>query len=385
MKILKKLGLAIAAATLSVSTATHAADDKISIGFTGPLSGGAALYGENTLSGLKMAVEEINASGGVKFGGKQHTLDLVSLDDRYTPAQAATNAKRLVQESKAPVVFVPHSGGVFALQDFNEKSNFLLMAYTSVPSVTEKGNKLTVRIPPTFDGYVEAFTDYAQTNQGKKLGIAGATHEYAKIWTDMITDYWKKQGGTIVVSNPMDYNKSADFYTGVSKVIAADPDVMFVGGASEPTGLVVQQARQLGYQGGFIVMDQAKIDEVAEVAGGLEMVEGAIGVMPLSVYDTKAAQDFVKRYKAKFNKVPGSEAAYNYLALNAVAKAMELAGSSDPTAIRKHLGEALKTMDDSKNPYEVVEITDDGGFVTETLLAVVEDGKIVRKPVEPKK
>lgn len=87
------------------------------------------------------------------------------------------------------------------------------------------------------------------------LGIAGATHEYAKVWTEGITEAWEEKGGEIVANNPMDYNKSADFYTGGSRVMAANPEVIFVGGASEPTGLVVQQARQLGFQGAFILID----------------------------------------------------------------------------------------------------------------------------------
>lgn len=382
MKIVKRLGRAVAVATLGLGLATGAAAEEINIGFTGPLSGGAALYGENTLSGLRMAVDEINAAGGFEVDGENHTLNLIALDDRYSPAQAATNAKRLVQESGVPAVFVPHSGGVFALQDFNEKDNFLVMAYTSVPSVTEKGNSLTLRIPPTFDGYVRAFTDYALENLGTTLGMGGATHEYAKIWATMIKKEWEAKGGTIVADNPMDYNKSADFYTGVSRILAEQPEVMFVGGASEPTGLVAQQARQLGFQGGFIVMDQAKIDEVAQVAGGLEMLEGAVGVVPLSVYETPAAQDFIKRYQAEYDKMPGSEAAYNYLALHAVVEAMQRAGKTDAKAIRGAIGEALAEMDASKNPYEVREVTENGGFVTETTLAVVEDGEIVQKEIE---
>ncbi|MDX1633951.1 MAG: ABC transporter substrate-binding protein [Marinobacter sp.] len=382
MKIAKRLGRAVAVATLGLGLSTSAVAEEINIGFTGPLSGGAALYGENTLSGLRMAVDEINAAGGFEVAGENHTLNLVALDDRYSPAQAATNAKRLVQESGVPAVFVPHSGGVFALQDFNEKDDFLVMAYTSVPTVTEKGNELTIRIPPTFDGYVKAFTDYALKHQGDTLGMGGATHEYAKIWAAMIKKEWVARGGTIVADNPMDYNKSADFYTGVSRILAERPDVIFIGGASEPTGLVAQQARQLGYQGGFIVMDQAKIDEMAQVAGGLEMLEGAIGVVPLSVYETEAAQDFIKRYQAQYNKMPGSEAAYNYLALHAVVEAMQRSGKTDARAIRGAISEALAQMDASKNPYEVREVTETGGFVTETTLAVVEDGKIVQKEIE---
>lgn len=382
MKTAKKLGKAVAAATLGMSLSAGTMAGEVNIGFTGPLSGGAALYGENTLSGLRMAVAEINAAGGFDLNGEKTTVNLVSLDDRYSPAQAATNAKRLKQESNVSAVFVPHSGGIFALQDFNEKDNFLVMAYSSVPSITEKGNSLTLRIPPTFDGYVEAFTDYALEHQGKKLGMGGATHEYAKIWGSMIKKEWEAKGGKVVADNPMDYNKSADFFTGVSRIISESPDVMFVGGASEPTGLVVQQARQMGFQGGFIVMDQAKIDEVAQVAGGLDMVEGAIGVVPLSVYDTPAAQDFIKRYQAEYDKVPGSEAAFNYLALHALVEAMDATDSTDPKTLRAAIDDALKNMNASKNPYEVIGVTENGGFITDPTLAVVKDGKIVQEEIE---
>ncbi len=378
MKTLKALGLAIAAAFTSSQVS---AEQTLNIGFTGPLSGGAALYGENTLSGLRMAVEDANKAGGLKIGDETYKVNLISLDDKYSPSQAATNAKRLVKESKAAAVFVPHTGGVFALQDFNVADDFLIMAYTSVPSVTEQGNPLTVRIPPEFTGYVDAFSDYALKHYGKKLGIAGATHEYAKIWTDMMTKAWEEKGGEIVESNPMDYNKSTDFYTGVSRVIASNPDVMFVGGASEPTGLVMQQARQLGFPGGFIVMDQAKLDEIAAVTGGFDLLEGAIGVVPLSEYEGEAAKAFVERYKQAHGKVPGSEAAYNYLAFHAMAKAMELAGSTEPQQVRAKMAEAISAMDPKYNLYSIDGITDDGGFITPTTMAVVEGGKIVRKDI----
>lgn len=378
MKTLKALGLAIAVAFTSSQVS---AEQTLNIGFTGPLSGGAALYGENTLSGLRMAVEDANKAGGLKIGDETYKVNLISLDDKYSPSQAATNAKRLVKESKAAAVFVPHTGGVFALQDFNVADNFLIMAYTSVPSVTEQGNPLTVRIPPEFTGYVDAFSDYALKHYGKKLGIAGATHEYAKIWTNMMTKAWEEKGGEIVASNPMDYNKSTDFYTGVSRVIASNPDVMFVGGASEPTGLVMQQARQLGFPGAFIVMDQAKLDEIAAVTGGFDLLEGAIGVVPLSEYQGEEANAFVERYKQAHGKVPGSEAAYNYLAFHAMAKAMELAGSTEPQQVRDKMAEAISTMEPKYNLYSIQGITDEGGFITPTTMSVVEGGKIVSKQI----
>ncbi|GAB2801823.1 ABC transporter substrate-binding protein [Halomonas shantousis] len=382
MKTLRSLGITAATALAMVQGAGAYADQTLNIGFTGPLSGGAALYGENTLSGLRMAVDEVNEAGGFTIDDETYKINLVTLDDKYSPSQSATNAKRLVQESNVKAIFVPHTGGVFALQDFNVADDFLIMAYTSVPSVTQRGNPLTLRIPPTFTGYVDAFSDYALEHYGKKLGAAGATHEYAKIWTDMLLSAWKEKGGEVVALNPMDYNKSADFYTGVSRVLASNPEVIFVGGASEPTGLVVQQARQLGYQGAFILMDQAKLDEVAEVAGGLDMLEGSVGVVPLSVYDTEAAKNFIEKYQAEHDKTPGSEAAYNYLALHALVKAMELAGSTEPQQVRSHMDEALSSMDPAYNVYDVQGVTEDGGFITGTTMAVVENGEIVQKSVE---
>lgn len=377
MKTVKKLGQAVAVATLGMGMTLTVNAGTINIGFTGPLSGGAAFYGENNLSGLRMAADEINANGGITVNGEKHTLNVIALDDRYSPAQAATNAKRLKQESDVPVVFIPHAGGIFAAMEFNQEDDFLVMAYTSVPTVTAQGNELLLRIPPTFDGYVRAFTQYAQDTFGTNLGMGGATHEYARIWADMVKQEWTSKGGEIVADNAMDYNQSADFFTGVSRIVSRNPDVMFVGGASEPTGLVIQQARQVGYQGAFMIMDQAKIDEVAAVAGGMELMENAIGVMPLSADESEAAQSFLKRYNERTGKTAGSEAAYHYLSLHALADAMEAANSTDPATIRAAMPAALAAMDDSKNPYDIREITEDGGLVTPLVIAVVKDGEVV--------
>lgn len=376
MKIAKKLGLAVAVATFGMGMSATAMADEINIGFTGPLSGGAALYGENNLAGLRMAADEINKDGGIDIKGEKFTINIVALDDQYSPSQAATNAKRMKQEDDVSAIFVPHSGGIFALMDFNVEDDFLVMAYTSVPTITQQGNPLTLRIPPTFDGYVNAFTDYALENYGDKIGMAGATHEYAKIWAGLVEKMWTGKGGEVVAKNPMDYNKSADFFTGVSRVVSEKPDVMFVGGASEPTGLVIQQARQLGYEGAFIMMDQAKIDEAAKVIGGLDLMNDTVGVVPLTSDQSDAAKDFVKRYEEKHGNTPGSEAAYNYLALHALVETMDLADSTDPKTLRGEISNVIATMDSKKNPYNVQEIDEEGGFVVVPTMAVVKDGEI---------
>jgi len=181
----------------------------------------------------------------------------------------------------------------------------------------------------------------------------------------------------VVADNPMDYNKDTDYYSGVSKVLAAKPDVLFIGGASEPSALVVKQARELGFKGGFIVMDQAKLDEMAAVVGGLEMLEGAVGVLPLVYDEDPEAKDFVKRYQAKFGKTPGSEAGYHYMTTYIMVEAMKIAGTtSDPAKIRAAIGQAMKAIPDEHNPMGIRDIDEKGGFAADTPVATVVDGKI---------
>ena len=378
MKVLKSFRrlAAAGAVALAIGGAAHA--DEINIGFTGPLSGGAALYGENTLEGLRMAAEEINAAGGITVDGEKHTINIQALDDKYSPSQAAVNGKRLVQQYNAPVIFTPHSGGTFALQAFNERDGFLVMSYTSVPAVTSKGNKLTVKIPPNFTDYIEPFSRITMDRFGNKLGVANATHDYAKYWTKEFVPVWRELGGEVAAMNPMDYNKSADFYTGVSKVLSEDPDVMFVGGASEPTGLVVRQARELGFKGGFILMDQAKMDEVAKVSGGIKSLEGSVGVVPLDKYENEGAKLFLKKWEKDHNGVATSETAYNYFAMYLIAQAMQEAGTvDDAKAIRAAIGAAMEKVSVEHNPYDVDGIDEAGNLGADPQIAEVVDGEVV--------
>lgn len=378
MKVLKSFRrlAAAGAVALAIGGAAHA--DEINIGFTGPLSGGAALYGENTLEGLRMAAEEINAAGGITVDGEKHTINIQALDDKYSPSQAAVNGKRLVQQYNAPVIFTPHSGGTFALQAFNERDGFLVMSYTSVPAVTSKGNKLTVKIPPNFTDYIEPFSRITMDRFGNKLGVANATHDYAKYWTKEFVPVWRELGGEVAAMNPMDYNKSADFYTGVSKVLSEDPDVMFVGGASEPTGLVVRQARELGFKGGFILMDQAKMDEVAKVSGGIKSLEGSVGVVPLDKYENEGAKLFLEKWQKEHNGVATSETAYNYFAMYLIAQAMQEAGTvDDAKAIRAAIASAMEKVSVEHNPYDVDGIDEAGNLGADPQIAEVVDGEVV--------
>ena len=377
----RHLATLVACSALSaglLSAASAQAQEVVKIGYSGPLSGGAALYGKNVLDGMQMAAAEINAAG-LEVAGKKYKLEIVALDDKYNPSETAINAQRLVQEHKTPAILCPHSGGSFAMQTTNEQQKVLLLSYTSVPQVTARGNKLTLRIPPEFTSYIEPFVKHAMGKYGKNMAIANADHDYAKAWTAAFKPAWEAAGGKVVAENPMSYNRATDFYSGVSRVLAAKPDVLFIGGASEPTGLVVKQACELGFKGGFVIIDQAKMDEIGKITGGYGMLEGSIGVLPLVEDSAPDSKAFVERFrKTHPGRDPSSEVSLNYSAVHATVAAMKIAGTvTDAMAIRGALDKAYKGLPPIHNPNDIDGVNERGGSTANTRVAVVEGGKIM--------
>lgn len=350
---------------------------EVTIAYTGPLSGAAAYYGENTLNGLKMAADEINEAGGFEVDGETYKINLTTLDDKYMPNDAAQNAKRLVQEENAKFIYIPHSGGIYASQVFNEQDDFMIMAYSSEPGIIEQDNSLTVRIPPGYDGYVEPFTEYQMERFGKKIAMLAPASQYGKDWSEALRPVWEEKGGEIVYDESIDFGKDTDFYTIVTNALNKNPDVLFIGGASEPTARVAKQARDLGFEGGFFIMDQAKMDEMAAVFDGdMTFLEGSTGVNPLVNSDYPGTAEFIEKYNELYNKNPGSEAGYHYVSLYGLIEAMKVAGSVDDTeAIMAAFDEGVRNIPEDKEVYTVAGVDEKGAFIPLLRMGVVEDGE----------
>lgn len=356
---------------------TGGGEEIVNIGYTGPLSGPAAFYGENTVSGLRMAAEEINEAGGFGVDGTTYKLNLVTLDDMYLPNEAGTNARRLVQEHNTSVVFVPHSGGVFATQVFNEQENFMIAAYTSEPDILTQGNELTLRIPPAYSQYPGPFVTYQQERFGKRLALLPTATQYGKDWTEELVPVWEAHGGEVVYEGEVDFGKDTDFFPIVTNALNQNPDVIFVGGPSEPTALLMKAARDLGFEGGFMVMDQAKFEEMDGVLGDYSVIEGAIGMLPIIESDTAGAESFNASFEEKHGRVPTAESAFNYQAMYVIVEAMKLAGTvDDPKAIMAQLDAGVKALPQEKLVWHLTGV-ENNGFDWKASIAAIEDGEIV--------
>jgi branched-chain amino acid transport system substrate-binding protein len=164
----------------------------------------------------------------------------------------------------------------------------------------------------------------------------------------------------------------------VTKALNKKPDVLFVGGPSEPTALVIKQARELGFEGGFIVMDQAKMEEMEKVLGGYDKLNGMIGVKPVRMNSEPGTKHFVQNYESTYGKLATAEAAFNYQALYVFVEAMKAAGTvEDAQKIMASMEEGIKNFPKEKSVYPLQGITDKGGFVWLPHVAAVEKGKVL--------
>ncbi|WP_068673289.1 ABC transporter substrate-binding protein [Oceanobacillus sp. Castelsardo] len=354
----------------------------VEIGYSGPLSGPGAQYGLNVLNGLEMAANEINESG-FEVNGTTYKLEIVALDDKYMPNETGVNVKRMISENDPVAVWIPHSGGVFATQVYNEQDDFIIMAYTSEPRQYEQGNKLMIGIPPKYNIWSEPYSNYMIENFGTKMALLPTNSQYGKDWSESIVPVWEEKGGEIVYDSEIDFAKETDYFTIMTNALAKDPDVLFIGGPSEPTALVIKQAKELGFEGGFMIMDQAKLEEMSGFLEGYEMLNGSIGSLPIENLNTDASTTFVETYKELYNEpYATSETALNYQTLYVLVEAMKAAGTvDDREAIMKAVNEGIQNLTEEELVLPLKGIAEDGALQWEYDAGIVENGEVGTYPV----
>ena len=363
---------------LVMSGAWMARAQEIVIGFSGPLSGPAAEYGQDMLYGIDMAVNEINAGGGITVSGKKHKIKLEKLDDRSDPTAAVNNARRF-RNMGAIAVYNGVFTTIAAMNKINqEKGNeFLLMAYTSTPKLYEMGNKLLIgTTAPPFTVYLDQFIAGALKRGYKKVAMVVTAGAYGEEWRDAFRERWTKVGGTVTADKPANYYTETDFSAPLAAALATKPEAMLIGGPSATTALVIEQARGMGFKGAFIVIDQAKLDYMAYLLKGYKLMNNTIGVAtPMSV-PVPASLAYEKRYKAAYKRMVTSEGFRNYGATIALARAIEKAGTTtDVYKIRADFHKALPINGDTI-PTEIFGITEKGGLLINGSTQTVENGTL---------
>jgi branched-chain amino acid transport system substrate-binding protein len=125
---------------------------------------------------------------------------------------------------------------------------------------------------------------------------------------------------------------------------------MLIGGPSATTALVIEQSRNMGYKGGFLLVDQAKMDFIAQMLEGTSKMENLIGLMGYATAPGPSVPAFDKRYKANYRRLTTWEVASVYDSMIYLAKAIQAANTVDDVyAIRASFPKAFPMLSDKTN------------------------------------
>lgn len=294
--------------------------ERILVGHYGSLTGSEATFGQSTSRGIRLAIKETNAAGGIK--GRM--IDLKEYDTAGTPAQAGTAVTRLVTDDKVAAVIgevassLSLAGGPVC-QQFGVP---MITPSSTNPRVTKVGDMIfRVCFMDDFQGYVMA----KFSRENLKAKRVAALFDQSQAYSTGLKDYYKKafveMGGEIV--SEQSYNKGdPDFSAQLTKIREAKPDLIVVPGYYTEVGNIAIQARKLGITTPLIGGDGWDSEELPKTAS--KDIEGCF-------YSNHYAPDqpnpevaeFVKKFQAEYSgAVPDGLAALGYDAAKLLFDAM---------------------------------------------------------------
>jgi branched-chain amino acid transport system substrate-binding protein len=321
------------AAPAKAPTPVAAAPVVIKIGHVAPLTGGIAHLGKDNENGARLAVDEINAAGGLKVGDKTFTLELVPEDDKADPKEGTLAAQKIVDAGVAAVVGHLNSGtSIPASKIYSDASVTQISPSATNPKLTEQGFKTTFRVVANDNQQGGVLAVYAaETMKAKTLAIIDDRTAYGQGLADVV-ERVAKEKGVKVVAREFTTDKATDFNAILTKIRATKPDVVMYGGMDATAGPMAKQMKQLGIKAPLLAGDGVCSPEFIKLAGD------AAGILHCSMageaieHMTKGAE-FVQRFKAKFNQDVQIYSPYSYDAVYVIADAVKRAGSADRAAI----------------------------------------------------
>lgn len=320
--------------------ASSGSSEVIKIGANLELTGAVASYGSSIAIGAELAIEEINAAGGID--GKQ--IEFIKVDNKSENAEATSAAIRLATQEKVDVMIGPAtSGNVLAtVQIANDNKIPLVTASGTAPNLTENAdgsiNEYIFRtcfIDP-FQGIVAA--NFATEELGvKNVAIyADNASDYAKGLAASFKSQIEANGGTVVAEEAY-VAKDTDFKSTLTLIKSKNPEFIFIPGYYEEVGLIVKQARELGIDVPLMGADGWDSPKLVELAGGDALNNTFITNHYSSEDPDPKIQDFVKAFNEKHGEAPNGFHALGYDTVYFIKDAIERAGSVDSEAIKDAL------------------------------------------------
>ena len=335
------VAMLITCLSLTISGCQNGGGDEILIGHYGSLTGSQATFGISTDNGIKMAIEDLNAAGGIN--GRK--VKLVTYDDKGEAREASTAVTRLVtKDGVVAVIGEVASGLSLAAAPICQEGGVPMISPSSTnPKVTKVGDMIfRVCFIDPFQGKVCA--KFAREHESLKASKAAIVTDQGSPYSVGLEEEFEKSfvafGGT-VVSKQTYQAGDQDYSAQLTSIRAAEPDVIFVPGYYTEVASMILQARKLGMTQPFVGADGWDSAKLGEIAG--DAINGCFYSNHYSQEDpSPKIQDFIAKYKAKHNETPDALAALGHDSAMILFDAMKKAGTLEGAAIAAELA---KTKD----------------------------------------
>lgn len=332
-----------ASAVFGAQEASAQQTDVLKLGVIAALSGGGTAWGQGLVRGVELAAEEVNSGGGLKVGDKSYKLTVIPYDDQYNAAQAKTAAERLVHDEKVKFLFGPvGSPGGLSTVAVTQPEKVIQFVDGYAPKILDndwKKDSYVFRTGLSSTEFAEPIVAWIkkQMPDVKKIGIIAPNDAVGQQAITALVDRYKAQGFQVWTDF---YERGSKEFTPVLLRMVTQGIDLFDLNANPPgeAGLLIKQAREVGYTGRILQAGGSGVREIVEAIG-----KPSEGFLKYDVIDFNdpAVQPFVKKYEAKYSGPINGLAPQYYSAAHILFEAIRRAGSLDTTKIRDQI-EALE-------------------------------------------
>ena len=304
----------------------------IKVGEFASLTGSEATFGQQSHNGTELAVEEINAAGGVL--GKK--IDLLTEDDQSQAGQPATAVRKLISSDGVVAILgeVASSRSLEAAPICQENKIPMISPASTNPKVTQTGDYIfRTCFMDSFQGSTVLANFAQKTLKLKTVAVLkDVKSDYSLGLAKYFEDGFTAQGGKIITEQNYS-GGDKDFNAQLTAIKALNPDGIFVPGYYTEVGLIALQARQLGINQPLFGGDGWMSFNLVPI-GGAALEGDYFSTHFTPDQDSPVVQNFVKKYQEKYNGLPDCMAALGYDSAMILADAIKRAGTTDSTKIR---------------------------------------------------
>ncbi len=330
---MKRMILSTATALGLIFSVAAAQAETVKIAFAGPMTGSVKQYGDMVREGFDTAIELINAAGGVN-GMK---FEAVYYDDACEPKQAVAVANKIVSDEVGFVIGHVCSGSTIPAADvYDNEGIVMITSSASAPALTDAKQRTSIfRTMGRDDQQSPAAAKYIiEKIKPQKVAVLHDKQSYGQGVAVAVKDELDKNNVNVAILEGINVGES-DYSAVITKMKAAGIDFVYFGGYHPEMGLLLRQAKEQGFNAGFMGTEGIANNQLAAVAG--PAAEGVYMTQAANFAHDPSNAELVKTFKDKGRDASGAYQLQTYTAVKVIADSINALKSTDPEKVAEYI------------------------------------------------